>query len=307
MTSSSAVLFSHIFSACLFSLCAVQCSFASWWICCDCAWGSSCDTALLFSKRPADCCCQNHTRITIARVLQLAGPDAHSVSLFVFVFHSKFSHVPSLLSLCLHNLCHKELIDIISRARLYEPILLEVCACMSQIYLRAESKLMGKPSATATQDAASEHRHSAGAAPTLRPRSQTLTSCLSLCCVPSSVLVRTLSAYNSIPHLRLLVHLLTILQCLIRSVTRARRLAASNSRSFQFLTARFALLSFLRSPASRCPTTIACPTSACMLAPVSLSPPSPIRSSPRAFKSCKRCAKTKVWTSVHQFNTRVHD
>lgn len=77
--------------------------------------------------------------------------------MFFFVFLSKFSHVPSLLSLCLHNLCHKELIDIISRARLYEPILLEVCACMSQIYLRAESKLMGKPSATATHDAASEH------------------------------------------------------------------------------------------------------------------------------------------------------
>ena len=65
----------------------------------------------------------------------------------------KFSQVPSLLSLCLENQCHQELVDIISQPALYGGILLEVSACLGQMYLNAGGKILAAPSQTAVHDA----------------------------------------------------------------------------------------------------------------------------------------------------------
>ena len=97
----------------------------------------------------------------------------------------KFSQVPSLLSLCLANHCHKELIDILKRgAAAYQPILLHVTACMGQLYVNAGSQILGVPSETAQHDAI--------------------------------VLVHSLAGFCSREHLRLCLNLLIILQYLLR-------------------------------------------------------------------------------------------
>lgn len=58
-----------------------------------------------------------------------------------------------------------------------------------------------------------------------------------------------MSAYNSIPHLRLLVHLLTILQCIIRSDTQPHAHAHVTRRHSSVLTVRH-LLSFCAASSS---------------------------------------------------------
>ena len=125
----------------------------------------------------------------------------------------KFSQVPSLLSLCLNTHVHQELIDILARGagisaigapaggtggaaaavdantllmyqEQYQPILLHVTACMGQMYVNANSQIMGAPATTALHDA--------------------------------TVLVRSLAVFTTRDQLRLCLNLLIILQYLLR-------------------------------------------------------------------------------------------